>query len=405
MVPSVALVAFACTLAALAFAGAAFGQQQAQIADVAESRRALTEARAQAAAAAARGSRLEAAASRVNAAVDRTVAESAAVAARIQETEAQIAAGEAQLRLIAAQQEEVRATLAERQRPLVRLTAALQLLARRPLALAVLRPGSVTDAMHLRALLATMLPQVARRTAALRGELARYRALQQQADRTQQVLSDEHGRLADRRQALAAIETRQRLAARDASGTADREAERALALAEQARDLGALAARLDEAASRRDALARLPGPVLRPARPEDSQVIANAAPASEAAGLGAYQLPLLGRLVSGFGDAGPGQPRSRGIAIAARPGAIAVAPAAGRVAFAGPYRGYGMIVILEHADGWTSLVTGLSQLQVRVGDSLVAGSPLGSVGPGRPVVTLELRRQGIPVNPLDAVAS
>ena len=91
----------------------------------------------------------------------------------------------------------------------------------------------------------------------------------------------------------------------------------------------------------------------------------------------------------------------RGISLAPRGGAQAVAPAAGRVVFAGPYQGYGNIVIIEHAGGWTSLVTGLAQLDIRVGQSLVAGAPLGIAGPGRPVLGLELRRAGEPVNPLD----
>ena len=73
-----------------------------------------------------------------------------------------------------------------------------------------------------------------------------------------------------------------------------------------------------------------------------------------------YLLPVAGRTVSGFGaveDVGT----SNGITLAPRPGAQVVAPAAGRVAFAGPYRGYGRIVIIEHDGGWTSLVTGLAR--------------------------------------------
>ena len=77
-----------------------------------------------------------------------------------------------------------------------------------------------------------------------------------------------------------------------------------------------------------------------------------------------------------------------------------VAPARGRVAFAGPYRGYGQIVIVEHINGWTSLVTGLSKTSVVAGDELLGGSPLGSAAEQNPMVTLELRRAGEPVNPL-----
>ena len=110
-----------------------------------------------------------------------------------------------------------------------------------------------------------------------------------------------------------------------------------------------------------------------------------------------------GRLVAGFGELPKDLPRSRGIVLAVRQGAQIVAPAPGRVAFAGPYRGYGMIVIIEHPGGWTSLVTGLAQLDTRIGDSLLIGSPLGIAGAGRPLLTLELRHGGEAVNPLDYI--
>ena len=70
------------------------------------------------------------------------------------------------------------------------------------------------------------------------------------------------------------------------------------------------------------------------------------------------------------------------------------------MAFAGPYRGYGRIVIIEHPGGWTSLVTGLARADVMVGEELVLGAPLGIAAQVDPQVTLELRRGGEPVNPL-----
>ena len=145
---------------------------------------------------------------------------------------------------------------------------------------------------------------------------------------------------------------------------------------------------------------------MRPAVPGAAVVMAEArVSAAPALRLPGYALPLAGRVVVGFGTERLGQPRSRGITLLARPAAQAIAPAAGRVVFAGVYRGYGQIVIIEHGGGWTSLVTGLAALDTSVGRQLVSGSPLGVMGPGRPVLTLELRRQGEPVNPLDFVRS
>lgn len=382
---------------ALTGAGLAAAQQRQAYDDVAQTRRALEEARAQAAAASRRGEKLEAEAARVVEAAERTAQQSAALAARIQQTEAEIAQHQAQIRLIGHQREALREVLAAKQRPLIELTAALQRLSRRPLVFALLRPGSVRDAMHLRAMLATMMPEVERRTASLRGELARFRALQLQAEATARSLQTSKSELAGRRQVLAGLETRQRLDARQAAGVADRESESALALAEQARDLTGLVDELGKSAALRDKLAQLPGPVLRPPQPERAQPEQVAAPAPlPVLGLARYTLPADGRLVAGFGVSG-----SRGISIATRANAQVVAPGGGRVVFAGPYRGYGKIVILEHVGGWTSLVTGLYQLDASVGEVLIAGAPIGLAGPGQPVLTLELRHDGQPVNPLE----
>jgi len=395
-------------LLALGLAGlAALGvsaQQTASYADAGEARQALAEARAQQAAASARADALEAQARASGEAAQRSAAEAAAAAARIQQAEAAAAAGQVEVALIERQREALRARLAERQQPLVRLTAALQRLARRPLLFALFRPGSVRDAMHLRAILATMVPQVSQSTAGLRAELDRARRLARQAEASVAALRREQAELATRRADLAALEARQRLAARQSAGDADREAERALALAEQARDLDSLAGTLGRAGALRDQLALLPGPVLRPARPAESAALPGPAPAGEAAPARpapAFLLPVQGRIVAGFGAQLPGAPVSRGIGIGARSGAQAVAPGAGRIVFAGPYAGYGQIAIIDHGGGWTSLITGLAQLGVRVGDQVLAGSPLGTAGMGRPVVSMELRRDGQPVNPLD----
>lgn len=400
-------------IVALAALGGAAAQDQLVFDTVEDTQRALAEAQAQGEAARRRAEALEGQAAQATAQADRTAEETAAVAARIQQGEAAIAANEARIKLIERQRVALRLRLAERQRPLVRLTAALQRLSRRPPVLSLLRPGSLRDVVYLRAVLDTMLPEVRRRTAGLRAELERGRALQAQALAASQALRASERDLAGRRQTLAALESQQRLASRAASGVADREAERALALAEQARDLTGLVGDLSKAGELRAQLAALSGPVLRPAQPQSAQTPPDAPALADQALAGAdqarsppgYMLPLAGRLVSGFGAGGPGRAESRGIALAPRGGAQAVAPAAGRVVFAGPYQGYGNIVIVEHPGGWTSLITGLADLSARVGQQLVSGAPLGVAGPGRPVVTLELRRGNQPVNPLDHLQS
>jgi septal ring factor EnvC (AmiA/AmiB activator) len=373
--------------------------------DATQAQRDMIASRRESDAARRRAEKLEVRAREVTEQAEKTARETAAIAARIQETEAAIAAQRAKVHLIAIERVDLRERLAEKQAPLARLTGSLQRLSRRPPLLAVLRPGSVRDAVYLRALLDTMMPQVERRTRGLRAEIERGRMLEQQAVAAGHQLAQMEGEMRERRQALAILESRQRLAGREASGIAAREGERALALAEKARDLGDLVVRLVEQGALRVQLAALPGPTMRPPRPEETRVIDASQFVPVPEGLASYMLPVTGRLVTGFGEVLPGQAPSRGLSLATRASAQVVAPAAGRIAFAGPYRGYGQIVIVEHKGGWTSLVTGLTRLDVEVGRQVVAGAPIGTTGPSDPRVMVELRRQGEAVNPLQYIRS
>lgn len=389
-------------------AGSAAAALQAPLyQDPAKTRDALRQALDQQRVAEARSKLLQAEAARAVDAADKTAREAAGVAASIQQAEAGIAAAEARIALVDRERATLRAQLGAEQEPLVRLTAALQQISQRPMALSILRPGSIKQMVYTRALLANAIPVIRQRTANLRAQLARSRKLRQQATNLAGSLREESQNLTQRQQRLAQLETQQRLASRAASGNAARESEHALALGEKARDLNDLVGELDHADRLGRQLAALPGPVRRPSRPEDAQLAAAPARASDltsAAGPAPkpYLLPVAGRTVTGFGAAGD-VGASRGITLAPRPGAEVVAPAAGRVAFAGPYRGYGEIVIIEHDGGWTSLITGLARLDVAVGDRLVGGSPLGIAGQGHPTISLELRRDGEPVNPLQYV--
>ena len=398
-------------LGALALAPQVQGQSGSRTFESADDVRAAIERAERASARAAeRAASLEAAAAEAEEEAAKVARESAALAARIQETEAEIAAAQGRLALIARQQRALDARLGERREPLIRLTGALQNFTRRPLILSVFRPGSIRETMYLRAVLETTIPEVRGRTTALRAEIDRSRALRDAAENVLGELAQEEDRLALRRTQLAEIETRKRLAARRRGGEADRQEERALAYAEEARDLDGLVERIDAAGTLREELAALPGPVLRPARPAQARVPGSAtrlppATRSDARSPANLRLPVDGRTLRGFGSVDRSGARSEGLAIRAGGGAQVVTPAAGRVAFAGPFRGYGRIVIIEHPDGWTSLVTGLARTDVSVGEQLTEGAPLGVAPPEGGAIGFELRLGGRPANPLDHLSN
>ncbi len=97
-------------------------------------------------------------------------------------------------------------------------------------------------------------------------------------------------------------------------------------------------------------------------------------------------MPAVGKLKRRYGENDEYGAASKGIVIETRPGGQVVAPFDGRIEFAGPFRGYGQILIIEHGDGYHSLLAGLERIDGEVGQWLVAGEPVGimpSEGPGR----------------------
>ncbi|MCB2015081.1 MAG: peptidoglycan DD-metalloendopeptidase family protein [Sphingobium sp.] len=364
-----------------------------------EQQNALKDAKVQAERARRQSEDMERKAQQATQEADKLNARTAALAARIQQSEADIRAGEARIaivnRMISAQQ----SRLAAQQGPVVRLTAALQSLSRRPPLLTLLQPGSLTDSIHARAALSQVLPVIRERTASLRQELERSRHLKSMAVQANAALKSSRGNLGRQRLALRKLEVQKRLAAQNLAANATLEAERATAMGEQARDISELMDELEAAGSVRQRLASLPGPMLRPEKPGQGAAPAQNAQSGARPSRPAYQLPAVGAVVTGFGEMSDSGVRSRGITIATQPSAQVVAPAKGRIAFAGPYSGFGQIVIIDHGDGWTSLITNLRHLSASVGQDVAQGMPVGVAASGNtPSITIELRRQGRPVD-------
>lgn len=371
------------SLVAIAGAGA-FAAASAQ--DARSDAAALQKARAEAQQATQRYQQLQSASQRATNEADRARMAAEALAAQIEAAEADLTASERRIAMIAALQGEQRARLAERQGPVIRLTAALQTMTRRPAALALVQPGTVRDAIHVRSLLAATMPEIRRRTAVLRGEVERGNSLRRQSEQARAAVITSRTALGERRTALAEFETRQRGRSQELAGLAVTESDRALVLGEEAQALaGQVGTRQSEAALAA-ALAQLPGPAPRPAGGADAS--AETIP---------YSLPVEGRLLTGVGEISAGGVHSRGLTIETAAEAPVVAPAAGRILFAGAFRRYENVVIIDHGNGWLSVITNLAALEVAQGAAVLRGQPLGRTGSGNPRVSVELRRNGRPM--------
>jgi murein hydrolase activator len=307
---------------------------------------------------------------------ERATLAAAALAARVQETEAELAAAQAELSRVRARQRALDQELARARAPVAQLIAGLQTQARRPALLALLQPGTLEDAVRLRLVLASIDAQVTRKAAATQAAVVRAQALAiraaERAERTNAIAST----LQARRDELATLAAAERLKAQRAAGAASAEAVRALALARQRGDVGVLMR--DTERGRTNAPAAAP------------------AGRTAAAARATYRLPVAGTLERAEAD--PAM-----LTILARGGALVVAPGAGNIAFAGPFRGFGEIVLIEHGGGRVSLVTGLARTAVARGQPVVAGSPLGQAPATAPRIGLELRENGRRIDPLGEI--
>ncbi|WP_419809318.1 murein hydrolase activator EnvC family protein [Sphingomonas sp.] len=354
-----------------------------------DERQRLADAKREAGAASVRADGLTAAASRETDAALRARTQERALTMRVTAAQAGVQAAEARVALVAAAQAQAQARLAAAQAPTAHLLAALTAMARRPTVAAIAQPGSVDDMVHVRALLGAQLPVVRARAAGVRAELAEVRRLQADAALAAQALRDGRARLENDRVALAQLEARHRAQAQSYGERAIGEADRALALGEQARDLVDRMTEQGQASATVAELAPLAGPLPRPLAPGIVPLRAQ----------GAYRLPVAGRLLTGFGEVSPAGVRARGLTFAVAPGAPVVAPAGGTVRYARAFRGYGIIVVIDHGDGWSTLLTGLAATGVHTGQSVRSGTPVGRAAAGdEPRVTVELRRRGRPAD-------
>jgi septal ring factor EnvC (AmiA/AmiB activator) len=291
---------------------------------------------------------------------------------------------------------------------LARLAAALERLARTPREALLLRAEAPVDALRAGRLLAHAVPAVDAHARAVAVALDDHRA-------ARAALAGEEEALAA---ALAAEEAgRARLEemiARRGRLMAALDAERmsvAMRLEMLGREMGGLRELLERLAARRAeeerarAAAAAAADQEREAGERARQASAEARPFAEARGRA--RPPAQGRLVANWGQADAGGTASRGMAFEAVPEATIVSPWHGTVAYAGPFRGYGVILIVDSGDGYHWFVTGFGRLDVAPGQPVRAGEPVGQApgaGAARPVVYVELRRNGQPVDPAPWVA-
>jgi septal ring factor EnvC (AmiA/AmiB activator) len=340
----------------------------------------LRQARTEQASAEAETARLEAIAAKARSEAERLQAEQAAAAQAIEAAEARITAADAQLRLASAYVAAHRERLSQEQEPVSALLGGLAVMARRPPLLAVVDGGGVDELVKVETLLDSTIPLIRARTRSLSAELKGGQRLEAAALAARTELDRSRQALAGRRRQLAELEQRSYEQSLTMGGKALGTSDAAIAAAEQVQRLQGEKSS-DRSARALAALLASEGPA--PPRPT-SAVGPRPAPPF------AYVLPVSAPVIDGLGAVDDSGVRSRGVTFATPRAAPVIAPADGTVRFSGPFRGYDGVFILDHGNGWMTMIVNMSS-PLNPGTEVRLGEPLGrTLGP----IHVELSHNG-----------
>ena len=330
----------------------------------------------------------------------------------------------ARLEGLKGQEQTIRASLVARRDVLAEVLGALQRMGLNPPPAILVKPEDALSSVRSAILLGAVVPELRQQTDTLLADLKEQSRVTASIEAERVRLTAAVGdQAAEKKRLGMLLEAKQKLEA-DTQTQMAAEKQRSEALAAKAGSLKELIASLEAQAdkSRKAADAAkaaeqktadgdktsAPAELALPV-PESNQLAA-AAPFS--ALQGQIALPVTGRIKRRFGaDDGNGAVML-GDMVATQSGAIVTAPADGNVLYAGPFRSYGQLLILNAGDGYHVVLAGMSRISVATGQSVLAGEPIGAMGEARvastsvskngnatPELYVEFRKDGKPVDP------
>ena len=308
-----------------------------------------------------------------------------------QATEDRLGRLEERLRGLTDSDAAIRKSLEARRTVIAEILAALQRMGRRPPPAVLVRPEDVLSAIRTSMLLGAVVPELRGEAETLAGDLAELVRVRGLIAADRESLRKDLAGWATERQRLDALiaARRSRQAEVETSLTAERQ--KSAELGAQAKSLKDLVERMESELSS----ARRAADAVRAAAEREQRAIQEkfaAASARDPARLtpkvkftearGDLPRPVSGTLVRGFNQPDGQGGTTRGISLRTRAKAVVSSPADGWVSFAGPFRSYGRLLIINAGDGYYLLLAGMDQINVEVGQFVLAGEPVAVMGEG-----------------------
>jgi septal ring factor EnvC (AmiA/AmiB activator) len=340
------------------------------------------------------------------------------IAAQVRGVETRIGDAESRLHPLDTREQQIRGSLDSRRAEIVEVLAALQRAGRRAPPALLVRPEDALQSLRTAMLLGSVVPELRARAEKLAGDLSELIALRKTIASERDHLALDRDKLREDQTRLAAlVEERQR---KQSAVEKDMEAEgaRAVALSRQVDSLQGLISKMEldlKSAAKAAATASLQGaPPTLNGKPnlgglKDPARLSPAIAFASAKGL--FALPVNGVKIRDFGGSDGAGGAEKGISLATRPGAQVTTPCDGWVVYAGPFRSYGQLLILNAGGGYHVLIAGMERISVNIGQFVLTGEPVATMGTtsqvasilatnaSQPVLYIEFRKDGTPIDP------
>jgi septal ring factor EnvC (AmiA/AmiB activator) len=338
------------------------------------------------------------------------------VAAQVRSIEGRIGEAEVRLRNLDAREQEIRNSLESRRAEIVEVLAALQRAGRRTPPALLVRPEDALQSLRTAMLLGSVVPDMRVRAEKLSANLGDLVSLRKIIATERDGLAQDRDKLrTDQTRLGALVDERQR---KQAAAEKDMAAEgvRAVTLAQQVDNLQSLIATMEidvKSAAKAAVTASLQGVPIN--NKPDANALKNPNRKSPAIAFastkGMLAYPVNGTRIREFGGSDGSGGVDKGISLATRPGAQVTTPCDGWVVYAGPFRSYGQLLILNAGGGYHVLIAGMERISVNIGQFVQTGEPVATMGTtsqvasilatnaSQPVLYVEFRKDGTPIDP------
>lgn len=339
-------------------------------------------------------------------------------AARIRTIETNISDSEGRIRPLDAREAEIRLSLETRRDRIGEVLAALQRAGRRAPPALLVTPEDSLQSLHTAMLLGATVPEMRARALQLANDLGELIQVRKNISEERDRLAAERDRLTTDSTRLAALVEERQKQQSEIERNMAAEARRAANLAKEAGSLQDLIAKMEQdlqSAAKAAAAAELKGtPPSVNGKPNlrGMQDTARLSPAiAFATAKGLLPLPVNGTKIRSYGGPDGNGGQEKGISIATRPGGQVTTPCDGWVVYAGPFRSYGQLLILNAGGGYHVLLAGMDRISVNIGQFVLTGEPVATMGSqsqvasilaapsSQPVLYIEFRKDGTPIDP------